>query len=73
MAEDADSQDDKDLFVRGVFIHNIHFICSVELFSTELLNVDQHLKVVREFTWETRANWNNFGIVLGVHAGKLQV
>ena len=35
--------------------------------------MDQHLKVVRETTWEARAKWKCLGEQLGVTMGKLDV
>ena len=35
--------------------------------------MDQHLKVVRETTWEARAKWKCLGEQLGVTMGKLEV
>ncbi|XP_064388557.1 uncharacterized protein LOC135336617 [Halichondria panicea] len=38
----------------------------------EPLGMDQHLKVVREATWEARAEWRCLGEQLGVTMGKLE-
>ncbi len=43
------------------------------LLYTDPLSVDQHLKVVREATWEVRAKWHDLGVELRVTMGKLQV
>ena len=43
------------------------------MLATEPLSVDQHLKVVREATWEARAKWKCLGEELGVTMGKLEV
>ena len=37
------------------------------------LNVDKHLKVVREATWGVRAQWYDLGVELGISVGTLQV
>ncbi len=52
---------------------SIIYIFKIELLATEPLSVDQHLKVVRETTWEARANWQCLGEELKVTMGKLQV
>ncbi len=43
------------------------------LLYAEPLGMDQHLKVVREATWEARAEWRCLGEQLGVTMGKLEV
>ncbi len=43
------------------------------MLATDPLSVDQHLKVVREATWEARAKWQCLGEELRVTMGKLQV
>ncbi len=65
------SEAHQNLFVqKGVHIIYFHLI---ELLATDPLSVDQHLKVVREATWETRAKWQCLGEELRITIGKLQV
>ena len=37
------------------------------------LNVDKHLKIVREAVWELRARWQDLGFQLGIPMGTLEV
>ena len=37
------------------------------------LSVDKHLKMVREATWDVRAQWYDIGVELGISVGTLQV
>ena len=37
------------------------------------LSVDKHLKMVREATWDVRAQWYDTGVELGISVGTLQV
>ena len=67
------SEAHQNLFVqKGVHI-KYPLISLIELLATDPLSVDQHLKVVREATWEARAKWQCLGEELGVTIGKLQV
>ncbi len=70
------SEAHQNLFVqKGVHIKYplIYTSIIIELLATDPLSVDQHLKVVREATWEVRAKWQRLGEELGVTIGKLQV
>ena len=57
------------LIVCDNFLSNSHSIISI----TGPLNVDDHLKVVREATWGVRAQWYDLGVELGISVGTLQV
>ena len=67
------SEAHQNLFVqKGVHI-KYPLISLIELLATDPLSVDQHLKVVREATWEARAKWRDLGVELRVTNGKLLV
>ena len=40
---------------------------------TGSLSVDQHLKMVREATWDVRSKWRLFGLELGIDMSTLDV
>ena len=35
--------------------------------------MDKHLKIVREATWDVRAQWRDLGVELGINVGTLNV
>ena len=53
--------------------HNLHMSFTMSPFTTGPLNVDKHLKMVREVTWDVRAKWYDIGVELKVNLGTLEV
>ena len=50
-----------------------HYHCVSNYPSTDALSVDKHLKLVREATWDVRAQWYRLGGELNVSNGTLKV
>ena len=52
-----------------LFLQNTSTLVSL----TGPLSVDKHLKIVRDSTWEVRAQWYHLGVGLGINVGTLKV
>ena len=51
----------------------LYYVNQKLVFFTGPLSVDQHLKMVREATWDVRPKWRLFGLELGIDMGTLEV
>ena len=55
-----------------MFISRCHFLSGF-ISATASLNIEKHLKRLREATWDLREKWWDLGLELGISVDTLQV